>query len=665
MYKAEYKKVLFNSKGILLIIALLVQVIFSNMMSSPVSYYTENQMVVNQEYYNQLHGKLDDQKRALFNEEGQHVQNAQANIIQLQEQYFSNNLSDEEYIQSITIEETYLEKSDVYTKTNNYLNYVSEDVNRQFINNDNMIQYLNRDIPYLFIIVIIILCAMSLHFETETLSLLQTTVVGKQKLMRVKMHVLISISITTLFVVYIINLITLFDMHYFHELFATMSSTTFFNNSTYSMSIIGCMAVQFVMQCIACIILISTAFLVYIRFKIDTIKLLFMFISIYILPLLLTTQKFLYWILPIGFFNPIYYFVSGSDVTPPVHFLPLETYIVLLVASVVAVIMYIFVPSKKMYKAAIGILCMFILTGCNQIQYTNVDSAINYKNDTFHYNDDYIILSNHFYGKSNNKMYHINRDVLKNILSIENKYIFHNLLYYTYTEDGYQNIVELNLDTFEQQIIYSKNYSLIDPVTKVFTPNIMNSITQIYKTSTNLYVCYPNRVEMINNDGSSKEVLDVGAYFITTIDSKIYYKDTTNQLYTYDTKTNEKSKVFDYLVNTVYIENDTIYFSSFRDGLVYSFDTITKEEKLLVEKSVNGFDVYDGFLYYVSLDSNGMYKQNLTTHEIESMLLDYKIYDISLSDSGIVFVANNSRLENSEFYYDYHQVIDLALLIES
>lgn len=459
MIKYELKKNLIYNKIWILILLVIGLVFFGNLHSNNQISNLENQDY--QFYYNNLHGKMYQNKINFINNEEKNINGFKEKSDSLENEYKSGKITDEQYIDELDKLNIYHYRAQVFDEISEYIDYLSKDSNRSYINEDNIDTYLNNDFSYLIIVMVILDVIVSFQNEESMYLVSKTTINGRNKLIKSKIFTLSIINLTVFIIVFLLNFILSFNMNYISDLFATLDSTRLFLKTSFHGNVLCYIFLYFFIKMIAILLLTCITSILCLKSRTDGIKLCILEMSVYIVFLLLFKNvKWIYYIIPIGFFNPNRYFlgsitnVSGETIMP---FEEKELVIVLII--LILFIFMIFLKKGKLFQIPLLICMCITMSGCQNKDFEQID--IMYENlNGFYANENLIIntVENQMVDLVNNKKYEINRNVLKDIDNISTGFMYYQYFYFVEIGEDEWSLQKLDTRTFEQEEVYKKSF---------------------------------------------------------------------------------------------------------------------------------------------------------------------------------------------------------------
>ncbi|WP_249029589.1 DUF5050 domain-containing protein [Tannockella kyphosi] len=622
MLRYELKKILIYQKSWIVLFILFLSFFLTayqnNVQELATSFYQ-------QEYYNQLQGQNVFEIQEYLELEKENMDNISIVIMTTLEDYQAGIINQDEYIERMEQQNEYQYKYDAFSQVQEYYQYLQDDYLRTYIYEANIENYFTQDFPLLLIIVCIWISVTTFYNEKEMVPLINTSKIGRIKLVKTKIISLSILFLLTIVVYHSINLLFCYDWQYSNDLFAVVSSSMFFQDSFYNGTFLSLLLLLALMQYIAVIILVFITLLLFYILRIRIIPFIIILLMSYLLPIFTFSLDVLYYIVPIGFFNPVMYYLES-----------LKGVEVLGMILVVSVILALFV-SKKIKIIPIFVV-LLMLSGCSN-QMIN-DSDVSYTNDdTYSYNQDVAIIYNQIYNFHEDAYYSLNRDVTKNLESTGIGYMQNQLYYYVANLEDEVVLVCLDTSSYNQEIIYTFDYYGIGSI---------NYITSIKVYGDDYYIRYYDRIEKIAN-GKASVYIDGSANIIGWINENVYFINDVNQLIKMDQEGNQEV-VLQELVSLVRIVDNTLYYVSLQNEFLYSYDFETKETQLLIQQKINDFEIYDNYIYYVTLEENGITKVKLEDNSQEYLLQDREVYFITIYE-GIFFGAKISNSNQIGFYY--------------
>ena len=215
MIKYEIKKNLVYNKGWVLIFLIILQLFIGY-----ISKYQNNDTLETRNYlyyHEHLQGKITLDKLDFINTEEKNINGFEEKRELLEEQYKNNEITDKQYIESLEILNTYHYRASVFEDIVEYTNYIQTDVDRAFINERNMNSYFEMSIPFLLIVAIILNIVISFQNEESMYLLTNTTLVGRNKLIRTKIVTLIGINSLMFIFYFLMNFLLKYNFNYISE----------------------------------------------------------------------------------------------------------------------------------------------------------------------------------------------------------------------------------------------------------------------------------------------------------------------------------------------------------------------------------------------------------------------------------------------------------------
>lgn len=653
MIKYEIKKNLIYNKGWILILLIIFQLFigfifgFQNQSDSRTLNY--------QYYHEHLQGKITDEKINFINNEEKMIHEFDEKRELLEQQYKNDEINDEQYIHNLDILNEYQYRASVFENVKEYVSYIQEDINREYINEDHINSYLKTSIPYLLIIVIILNVVISFQNEESMYLLTKTTLIGKNKLIKTKILTLIIINSIIFILYFLIHFLLNFNFSYISELFVRLDSTRMFEGTFFQGNILTIIIIFFFMQWLAVIFLSFITSLLYLKIKIGSLKLCILEIGTYVISFFLfINTKWLYYILPIGFFNPVRYFVSENlvETEKSIQSFHMNELIFIIVVSFF-VLMLIYLKRKKMFKIPIFMILLILLSGCQNEKL--ILSDIKYSNHNgFTHNEivSVFTIENQLLDMQTGKQFQINRNPLKDIKTISTGYMYYQYFYYIEIGETEWSLQRLNTENFEQEEIYKESIYERDVLGNIISSPSYNKPLQIHVNNEDVYIIFKNRVEVVSSNHNNKVLFDKTAYIVSFEQENMYYQNDKNQLVVFNTQTHEHKICLESLISNAYIDNQYIYYIKLKDETLYRLDRSNNTSEQLINEQINFFQVIDDKIYYTTTVSNkGINIYIPKSGQREKILDNYKVSTFSVLDSKILFSAYDDELHQIFHYY--------------
>ena len=653
MIKYELKKSLIYNKFWILILLVIGLVFFGNLHSNNQISNLENQDY--QFYYNNLHGKMYQNKIDFINNEEKNINGFKEKSDSLENEYKSGKITDEQYIDELDKLNTYHYRAQIFDEISEYIDYLSKDSNRSYINENNMDAYLNNDFSYFIIVMIILDVIISFQNEESMYLVSKTTINGKNRLIKSKVFTLSIINLIVFITIFLLNFILSFNLDYISDLFATLDSTRLFLGTSFHGNILCYIFLCFFMKIIAILLLTCITSILCLKSRIDGIKLCILEMSAYIIFFLLFKNvKWIYYMIPIGFFNPNRYFlgtitnVSGETIMP---FKEKELVVVLII--LILLIFMIFLKKRKIFQIPFLICMCIIMNGCQNKDYKQTD--IMYENlNGFYVNDNLIIntVENQMVDLINNKKYEINRNVLKDIDNISTGFMYYQYFYFIEMGEDEWSLQKLDTCTFEQEEVYKKSFFKYDILGNIISTSRYNLPNQIYVDCDKVFISYYNRIEVLEKNNT--EILFNGYGQILKVErDNIYFINDKKQVEEFNIKTKKHIVRVKSLVSSAFVDDRYIYYTSLKDGNLYKANRDSYEKDLILKEQVNFFQIIGDQLYYTLVGENGLHCISFKTQTKASIIPNIDVYAFIVIDSKIFFTAMDQELNKiSWFVFD-------------
>ena len=653
MIKYELKKNLIYNKFWILILLVIGLVFFGNLHSNNQISNLENQDY--QFYYNNLHGKMYQNKIDFINNEEKNINGFKEKSDSLENEYKSGKITDEQYIDELDKLNTYHYRAQIFDEISEYIDYLSKDSNRSYINENNMDAYLNNDFSYFIIVMIILDVIISFQNEESMYLVSKTTINGKNRLIKSKVFTLSIINLIVFITIFLLNFILSFNLDYISDLFATLDSTRLFLGTSFHGNILCYIFLCFFMKIIAILLLTCITSILCLKSRIDGIKLCILEMSAYIIFFLLFKNvKWIYYMIPIGFFNPNRYFlgtitnVSGETIMP---FKEKELVVVLII--LILLIFMIFLKKRKIFQIPFLICMCIIMNGCQNKDYEQID--IMYENlNGFYVNDNLIIntVENQMVDLINNKKYEINRNVLKDIDNISTGFMYYQYFYFIEMGEDEWSLQKLDTCTFEQEEVYKKSFFKYDILGNIISTSRYNLPNQIYVDCDKVFISYYNRIEVLEKNNT--EILFNGYGQILKVErDNIYFINDKKQVEEFNIKTKKHIVRVKSLVSSAFVDDRYIYYTSLKDGNLYKANRDSYEKDLILKEQVNFFQIIGDQLYYTLVGENGLHCISFKTQTKASIIPNIDVYAFIVIDSKIFFTAMDQELNKiSWFVFD-------------
>lgn len=652
MIKYEIKKNLVYNKGWILIFLIILQLFIGY-----ISKYQNNDTLEarNYLYYHEhLQGKITLDKLDFINTEEKNINGFEEKRELLEEQYKNNEITDKQYIESLEILNTYHYRASVFEDIVEYTNYIQTDVDREFINERNMNSYFEMSIPFLLIVAIILNIVISFQNEESMYLLTNTTLVGRNKLIRTKIVTLIGINSLMFIFYFLMNFLLEYNFNYISELFVKIDSIRMFEGSFFHGNILTMIFILFFMEWIAVIFLSFITSLLYLKVRIGSLKLCILEIGVYAISFFLfVNTKWLYYILPIGFFNPIRYFVDKNMMDVAISMQPFFMKdLIMTIFIALIILIFIFLKRKKIFKMPIILSILILMSAC-QNQKIQVKDMIYDNINGFNYNEEVSIytVDNQLIDLDTEKEYQINRDPLKNIETINTGYMYYQFFYYTEIGEDEWSLQRLDTTSFEQTEIYRSSLYKYDILGNITSSARYNMPKQIYVSDGNVYIVFSNRVEVLSSAYDIETLFEQQAFILKIEQEDMYYINDKNQLEVFNMNTHNHKLYLDTLISNAYIDDEYIYYTRLKDETLWRRDRKKHIEEQMIDECVNFFQVVDKKIFYTMIDKKGInafyYEDNMK----EVLLEDYLIYAFFVQDNKIVFTAYDDKSHKILSYY--------------
>ncbi|MFI3173438.1 MAG: DUF5050 domain-containing protein, partial [Eubacteriales bacterium] len=630
--------------GWILVLMMILQILIANVLEY--ESLDSNKVESYQYYYEVLQGEITEEKLEFVNKEEEWIDGYGKAVQELDEQYRTDEITDIQYIDRIEELNQYRYRAAVFEDVQTYVNYLQENNGLEYMNEEHMDDYLHRDIPYILIIIIILNVVISFQKEESMYLLTGITRKGRKKLIKTKVITLMMVNSLIFFLYFLLSFLVEFDMRYLSELLLPVKSIRTFAESWFDGKIVTMMILSFILQWLAVLFLSDITALMCLKTRISSLKICILEMGVFILSFyVFSNTKWIYYILPIGGFYPVEYFSDNRELC------------VALILSLVATV-YLYLKKNKMLTIPmVTILITVFCVGCQSQE--SADGDMMYSNCNGIYRNERVTVDqseNLMIDVQTGDQYQLNRDPLKNIESIGNGYMDHQYFYFIEMSDMEWSIQRLNTENFEQEEIYSDSLLEYDILGNVISTPVANNPTQLFVNDETIYVAYYNRVEVLSPYQKANLLFDGAAYIITVEEDNLYYINDKNQLTLYNLTTGEHELCMDALVLDVYMDEDWIYYKSFKDEILYRFNRDEKTLELLLNKSINFYQVVEDSIYYTTLDESGIQSYSCENDTTEYMLEAYKIYGFSVFGDVIFFNAYNEELQKIILYYYSEEV---------
>lgn len=652
MIKYELKKNLIYNKGLILVLLLMLQVIASNVFNYKNG--KDLEIEIQQYYYNNIHGKISDEKVCFMIDEEKKINEFEEKSELYLQQFKSGEITDEQYVTYLEDINKYHYRTNVFENVKEYVNYLKLDESREYIDEEHINQYLDHDIPYLFIIVIILIVTISFQNEESMHLLIKTSIVGKNKLIKIKCLTLIGINSMLFIVCFLIDFLLKYNMTHISELLVPLESTRMFEGTHFRGGILAVTFSFFVMRWLAVIILTCLTSLLCIKTKIGARKLCILEIGIYVVTLLMFTySRWLYYLSPIGFFNPKRYFFGEQELNTGdiIYAFSMKELLIIFLLTILILII-VLLKRKKIYQIPTFVIICLLLTGCQNEK--EMIRSIDYNNNNgFNINEEIAVytVENQMIDFEAEECYEINRNVLKNIEIITNGYMYNQYLYFVAIDETEMSIQRLNTKNFEQKEIYRSSLYKYDVFGNIISSSRNNKPLQIYVEDKQIYIVYYNRVEVLAAYNDTELLFEGEAYIVKIEDEKLYYINDKNQLMSFNLNTHEKQICLKSLISNAYIDDQYIYFIKLKDEKLYRFERPNKDEELIINKDINFFQIGNNKIYYTTIGGKGINIYNYKSKQNHEILKDIKIYTFSMLGNKTVFTAYDDELHKISWYY--------------
>lgn len=652
MIKYEIKKNLIYNKGWVLVLFVILQLLIGHIFRYQPANNLESQNY--QYYYNHLQGKITDDKIDFINYEEKCINEFDEKKELIEKQYKNDEISDEKYVESLEELNTYHYRASVFENVKEYVSYVQTDTNREYINEDHMDSYLKSPVPYILIVVIILNIVISFQNEESMYLLTKTTLIGKRKLIKTKIIALISINSIIYILYFLINFLLKYKFNYIPELFVQLDSTRMFEGTFFQGNIFTMIMILFLLQWLGVIFLSFISSLLCLKIRISSLKLCILEIGTFIISFILfINTKWIYYILPIGFFNPIRYFlgesIPGSEVN--IQSFGINDLVIIIVISFIT-IMFMVKKRVKLLKIPTFLIMAILLSSCqsekivlNDVKYSNSNG--------FNCNEEVAIftIDNQLLDFRTDKKYQINRNPLKNIKMINIGYMYYQYFYYIETSETEWSLQRLNTENFEQIEIHRSSLYKYDILGNITSSPRFNTPQQIYVNDEDVYVVFENRVEIISPHHSIESLFEKHVFILKLEQENIYYINDKNQLETFNMKTCNYTICVDTLISNAYIDDQYIYYTKLKNENLYRLDRNHNVDELVIDESINFFQIIDNKIYYTIAGGKGINVYSYESGKREIILNDYIIYAFSILDNKIMFTAYDNKLDKISNYY--------------
>lgn len=637
MIKHEIKKVLYHYKGWLLVVLMLIFTSVGLMITPKMPEQFVNEATTY--YYQQLHGKLTDDKLQFIKNEMDNISQIQLKSELLLKQYQQAEITDEQYLNEMEILSSYRNKSVVIEYIKAYVDYLNMDWNRVYVDEMAMNQFLTIEIPYVVIVVIALLTIISFKNEEPMYSIIKTTVNGKKRLMPTKYFSMLIVN-STIFSIYFLLMITIkYPFDNGNILAVSLDSTRLFADNFLQTKVITYLFIIYLLQLLAVGVLTIICMRLALKPDVSGLNCVVIILgSYFIVFMLFSNQKWLYYLPMFGFFNPIRYFqtTSSSNTFSPFSY---QEFILVLIIFVV-ILMVLIIQYKKVFKIIPLFLLLVGLSGCSK-EHLEIKNIPFINNGTMHCNSNVCIDSSNqkLYDFKKKQIFAVNRNPLMDTESI-NGYMFHQYFYFIETSDEKWTLQRLNTETFKQEELYKDSLFQYDMLGNVVSTPSYTRPFQLYVDNDDIYLVFENRLVLFKNQ-QMKVLLEEKVSLLKVENYNIYFKNDRNQLFVFNIETGEKKRLIESLMGNALIHQREIYFTALRNDSLYKVNLDNDESLLLVNEPVNFLQVYNQQVYYTKVGEKGILIKD--EQQVKKILESYMVYSFLIFDEKLLFLSYDDQ----------------------
>lgn len=697
------KIVIKNKVYVLLLIAIVLRITMLAISSEEVSSLTQKEEKAYYEISQKYAGHVTDDEANYLEGYYSVINQLESYISDLREKYLSGEIDWSEYNDQMGLYDQLSRERNVFINFFRQYRYASEDPDERYIiytTGWNGLLTVER-FDWGFVLLVIVLSALVFgrEYESEMRNLLISTKQGEAPLIIAKFICIICL------VILLSMLSSLIEYSFFYIKFGLphgdypLKSLSYFQDSPFSFTLQGAYLRIFLYRTLGYLVLMVFTIFLSVRLQ-KTLLPMSISLLIVVLPYALPIVQSIKYILPTplglilaqGYFRSTeiseengYVFFKAID--PMVQSLLILFWIIIFILLTLDIIRRFtsFGFFKRHHFRNIILilitgLAMGFLNSCSG-ENSNVETCDQvYNSDTnakFTYVDGRIIwLKDLLYSEDlgTGDIQELIRDPFMTEEEINNQilsiYSCKNNLYYLYKTFSDLKIVQLNLNDFQEKIIYSDKKNDGPELIKsgLFTDEGISSGKQttpffvedhyLYLTEQSLMDA-SNSITSINlNSGQKKLLIENYLGNIGFTGDQIIYIDNMYQIRMFDIVTKEDFGFQNIRASDLYVGGNKIYFRNIDEGeVIYNLDIESGLTDLVIDQAVGNFIVDGGYLYYVNpQDDWYLYRMDLFSKQIEMIVPLGNGYLLQTHPESPFIIYTITNIENHQGRFSYIKI---------
>lgn len=644
MFRFEFKKNVIANKFWVLIILIFFSTVSTHLYTKSTEVIPEHDTY--EYYYEVLKGEISKDKINYLSEEKNRINNYESDRQEITRKYKSEEISDEEYQSHVETLNLTRKRSKGFEDISEYVMFLEHDESLRYVNEAYLNSILKMRVPYTLITFSLLTVIISFQNEKKMQPITLTTLHGKQKLFRTKIVVLLIIN-SMIFFVYKFSVIFLrYDSKYVSDYYSKLKSLPSFQGSFFDGKIIEAIVITAVMQWLAIVLLTLFTSKFCLKSKLNGYQILMINMGMFLIfGFLLSESRYMYYLSPFGFFNPLRYFWGKVDGYEGIQYIFNSKDIIFVSVMTISLTMICLTNLKK-NLSKISILCciLLLLVGCEREE--KIENTMMYGNTNGISCNESVCLD-----VIDNKMLEIGSDVAyelnRNPFQVEdvftNHFIYKNYVYYIASNEKNLTIQRVDTTTFNQVEIYRKNlvrYDIFGNITgfeRFYLP------IQLFVNEDNVYLTYHDRIEQIISKNKSKILLDSDAEIFASTSSNLFYLSTDNLLKSLNLSTLKSHTIVETLVQSPVKVEDTFYYIKLKNDFLYSYDIEERKERLIVDEAVFQYQIDGTHIYYVNQEMDELKVKSIEGSNSVIILMDVEINGFMVLEDRIMISSEDGK----------------------
>lgn len=664
-------------------------------------------------YLNKVYGKITDKKEEYLIQEFNIISKANQELQKVYIDFNDNKITEEELYATLEENSNILKYEKGFQLVFEQYTYARENTENRFLMDTNgwagLLANDKIDLFYIFLIIILTVPVICTEYESRMNEINITVRKGNKYIITTKFIV----SFTIIILLSILN--SIIDYMFYNIKYGLnhsdypLQSLEFYSNSSSNLSLFSTYLLIILLQIMGYLCFgLSILFLSDMLKKYTLVS--FFSAMIVILPYYVFNRSYVKYYLPgpIGFIIAKGYFrgneFSGATMNTDKEVIFKEIsrkyflfLIILTVITYIVIGIFIWFRNEnkrckkkkyiKVWRVSIFFFCTSLIiniTGCSCLNSNTTSINYNYTTRNVAENSNYIFFINQDNSDKKIVFEDLSTDIDENLVRDP----FHALTYvadhffcngnyiyyikysqdksYFYSSMDKMEIVQVNLKTFSEKVIYESNIneyseSFIGLVAKNNKGSLkLEHISGFFIDNKFIYLIFEDEIERVNRiTGKTEVIINYPTIRNVAFDGEfIYYINEKMHLVRYDTKSKNEKEYINVVTEKYILINNNIFFINIKDhNRIYVINLIDDNVKKLTDKSailLKGdndsifFVNVKGFLLY-RIDSNGENERKVLDDPVENIDVfqnSNKIFIRLLKDSDNNIIMNKETLDH-------------------